>query len=91
MLGHDRRVTGRVEDAVRKSVPPGELLATPAGRGQFTVARYISDGLALLLGKKEAWTQLSWKAMEGVPDFLRPGLGSCRQRVFDAQPARQPG
>jgi len=71
MLGHDRRVTGRVEDAVRQSVPPGELLHTPTGRGRFTVARYTNDGLTLLLGKKEAWTPLPWKAMEGVPEFLR--------------------
>jgi len=64
-------MAGRVEDAVRKSVTPGELLATPTGRGQFTVARYSSDGLALLLGRKEAWTPLSWRAIEGVPEFLR--------------------
>ena len=25
----------------------------------------------LLLGTKEAWTPLPWRAMEGVPDFLR--------------------
>jgi hypothetical protein len=64
-------VTGRVENAVRGSVSPGELLATPTGRGQFKVERYTSEGLVLLLGRKEAWTPLSWHAMEGVPDFLR--------------------
>lgn len=25
----------------------------------------------LLLGKNHAWTPLPWRAMEGVPDFLR--------------------
>ena len=64
-------MTGRVEDAIRASVSPGELLATPTGRGHFTVARYTSEGLALLLGKKEAWTPLPWRAMEGIPGFLR--------------------
>jgi hypothetical protein len=64
-------VTGRVESAVRGSVSPGELLATPTGRGGFKIARYTSDGLVLLLGMKEAWTPLTWQAMEGVPDFLR--------------------
>jgi hypothetical protein len=64
-------VTGRVENAVRGSVAPGELLATPTGRGRFKVARYTSEGLVLLLGAKEAWTPLPWQAVEGVPDFLR--------------------
>jgi len=64
-------MTGRVESAIRESVSPGELLATPTGRGQFKVARYTAEGLVLLLGEKEAWTPLPWQAMEGVPDFLR--------------------
>ena len=64
-------MTGRVESAIRGSVSPGELLATPTGRGRFKVARYTSEGLVLLLGAKEAWTPLPWQAMEGVPDFLR--------------------
>jgi len=70
-LGEDRCVTGRVEHAIRGSIPLGELLATPTGRGQFKVARYTTDKLVLLLGAKEAWTPLPWQAMEGVPDFLR--------------------
>lgn len=64
-------MTGPVENAVRASVPPGELLATPTGRGRFTVKRYTTEGLVLLLGEKEAWTPLPWRALEGVPDFLR--------------------
>jgi len=70
-VGEDRRMTGRVESAVRGSVSPGEVLATPTGRGRFKVERYTSDGLVLLLGEKEAWTPLPWRAMEGVPEFLR--------------------
>jgi hypothetical protein len=69
--GHDRRVRGRVEEAVRAAVSPGDRLVTPSGRGNFTVARYTSDGLVLLLGEKEAWTPLPWRALEQVPDFLR--------------------
>ncbi|HEU5031541.1 MAG TPA: hypothetical protein VFV01_41955 [Spirillospora sp.] len=64
-------MTGRVEDAIRAAVSPGEQLATPTGRGRFTVARYTTDGLVLLLGRKEAWTPLPWGALEGVPDLLR--------------------
>jgi hypothetical protein len=52
-------------------VSPGVPLATPTGRGVFTVERYTTDGLVLLLGKKEAWTPLPWRAMEGIPEFLR--------------------
>jgi hypothetical protein len=60
-----------VEDAIRAAVSPGEQLATPTGRGRFIVARYTTDGLVLLLGRKEAWTPLPWRALEGVPDLLR--------------------
>jgi hypothetical protein len=61
----------RVEEAVRAAVSAGDRLATPSGRGHFTVARYTADGLVLLLGEKEAWTPLPWCALEQVPDFLR--------------------
>jgi hypothetical protein len=64
-------VTGPIEQAVRGAVSPGDRLATPSGRGQFTVARYTTDGLVLLLGEKEAWTPLPWQALEEVPDVLR--------------------
>jgi hypothetical protein len=70
-LDRDRSVTKRVEDAVRAAVSPGSLLLTPSGRGRFTVARYTSDGLVLLLGGREAWTPLPWRALEGLPDYLR--------------------
>jgi hypothetical protein len=64
-------VAGRVELAVRGAVSSGERLATPSGRGHFTVASYTGDVLVLLLGEKEAWTPLPWRALEQVPDFLR--------------------
>jgi hypothetical protein len=69
--GHDRIMTGPVEMAVRRAVAPGDYLATPTGRGHFTVARYTSDRLVLLLGAKEAWAPLPWSALEQVPDYLR--------------------
>jgi hypothetical protein len=64
-------VAGPVEQAVRGAISPGDPLATPSGRGHFTVARYTAEGLVLLLGEKEAWTPLPWRALEEVPDFLR--------------------
>ena len=33
--------------------------------------RYTSDGMILLLGKKEWPTLLPWPALEDLPDFLR--------------------
>ena len=50
---------------------PASASVMPAGPGGFKIARYTSEELVLLLGKKEAWTSLPWPAMEGVPDFLR--------------------
>jgi hypothetical protein len=70
-LGQDRSVAGRVESAVRTAITPGDVLATPSGRGRFTVARYTTDALVLLLGEKEAWTPLPWRALEEIPDLLR--------------------
>jgi len=35
------------------------------------MARYTTEGVVLLLGPKEAWTPLPWRALEQVPDFLR--------------------
>ena len=64
-------MTGRVEDAILAAVIPGDVLATPSGRGHFTAARYTTDALVPLLGEKEAWTPLPWRALEEIPDFLR--------------------
>ncbi len=62
---------GRVEDAVRREVLPGESLTTPSRRGRFIVARYTVDGLILLLGEKEARTPPPWRALEEIPEVLR--------------------
>ena len=64
-------MTGSVENAVHGAVSPGDLLATPSGRAQFTVAEYTARGIVLLLGEKQARTPLPWRALEQVPDFLR--------------------
>lgn len=47
-------MTGSVEHAVRRAASPRDLLATPSGRGQFTVAEYTAHGIVLLLGGKQA-------------------------------------
>ena len=65
---------GPVEDAVRAAVSPGNPLVTPSGKGRFTVARYTSEGLVLLLGEKKARTPLPCRALEDLPDYL-PGRG----------------
>jgi hypothetical protein len=69
--------SGRVEAAVRGAIPAGSRLSTPTGRGEFTLARYSGEGLVLLLGEKEAWTSLPWRALEEIPDLLR-GRGWVR-------------
>ena len=73
----DLDMAGRVEAAVRAAVPVDLPLRTPSGRGRFTVTRYTTEGLVLLLGEKEAWTPLPWRALEEVPDLLR-GRGWVR-------------
>jgi hypothetical protein len=82
-------MTGRVEAAIRDSISPGDRLATPSGRGQFTVARYTDAGLVLPLGEKEAWTPLPWKARQAalrnhaVSPWLTagPDHGACTMMV----------
>lgn len=64
-------MAGRVEGAVRAAISPGDLLATPSGRGHFRVAQYTPDELVLLLGEQEWRTPLPWQALEDLPDFLR--------------------
>jgi hypothetical protein len=44
-------------------------MPTPTGRGEFSVARYSSDGFVLLLCEKEA--PLPRQALEDVPDLIR--------------------
>jgi hypothetical protein len=70
-LGHDRSVSGNVEDAVRAAVAPGEVMVTPSGRGHFQVAHYAAEKIVLLLGETEAQTPLRWRALEEIPDYLR--------------------
>ena len=60
-----------VEAAVRHAVRAGDVLPTPTGRGQFTVAELRPDGFVLLLGPKEARTALPWASVETVPNLLR--------------------
>jgi hypothetical protein len=60
-----------VEEAIRQAVSAGDRLPTVTGRGTFVVHDLRPDGVVLLFGEKEAWTPLSWQALEGVADFLR--------------------
>jgi len=62
---------GPVERAVRKAISSGDKLHTPAQGAEFEVAKVGGNGLVLLLGKKQAWTPLSWECLEGIPGFLR--------------------
>ena len=46
-------------------------MATPTGRGEFSLAQFRSTGLVLLLGKQETRRPISWVALEEIPDLLR--------------------
>ena len=60
-FGDDRPTTERAEAAIRMAVAPGARLLTPTARGQFSVTRYTTDDLVLLLGDRQAWTPRLWK------------------------------
>lgn len=64
---------GRIETAIRSTCSPGQVLSTPTGRGQFSIAGINDDGIVLLLGAKEARTSLAWSCIEGVGTFLAAG------------------
>jgi hypothetical protein len=48
---HAHSMAGMVEDAIRRAVTPGDELATPSGRGHFSLAPFTADDLILLLGE----------------------------------------
>jgi hypothetical protein len=64
-------MAGPVEAAIRRAVAPGDQLHTPSGRGHFSIARYTSEDLVLLLGQTQATVHLPWRALEQIPDLLR--------------------
>lgn len=80
-------MAGRVEQAVRSAVSPGQRLSTPSGKGNFTVARYTADKIVLLLGDKEAWTPIPWRALEAVPEFLRGRSWVLIGSTYSTQPS----
>src|SRR5437016_12376310 len=63
--------SGPVETAIRAHINPGTRLPAPTGRATFTVHELNPTGIVFLLGPKQAWTQLSWDCLEGIPDVLR--------------------
>lgn len=79
----------RVERAIRTACHPGQVLQTPTGRGQFSIARFDDRGMVLLLGSKEAPTPLSWECLEGVTSFLSPDrwtpIGGKYETTADAE------
>lgn len=64
-------MAGKVEVAIRGAVRTGEQLCTPTGRGVFEVAPNTDECFVLLLGEGQWRTPLPWRALEGIPEFLR--------------------
>jgi hypothetical protein len=76
-------VSGRVEDAVRAAVGPGDRLPTPTGRAVFEVAEVDSERVVLLFGEKQTRTSISWSVLEGIPGYLRGRGGVLIGGVYD--------
>jgi len=64
-------MAGPVERAIRASIEPGGTLYTVSKRAPFVIQAMDEQGVVLLLGRKRAWTRLSWECLEGIPPFLR--------------------
>jgi hypothetical protein len=64
-------MAGPVERAVRASIEPGKTLYTVPKRAPFVIQVIDERGVVLLLGRKRAWTRLSWDCLESIPPFLR--------------------
>jgi hypothetical protein len=87
-LGHDHSVTGRVEEAVRAAVSPGDRLAISSERGHFIVTRYTTDGLVRLWASRGEPSES--KGLWGFCGARRgaDGLGDCVGRgIWGNRPA----
>lgn len=62
---------GPIQRAITNTIHSGDKLHTPTQGAEFEVAQVGGNGIVLLLGKKHAWTPLSWDCLEGILDFLR--------------------
>lgn len=60
-----------VQEAIQSSVRPGDVLLTPTGAATFVVDRLDGEGMSLLFGPKMTRTLLTWRCLEGVPEYLR--------------------
>jgi hypothetical protein len=69
-LGHDRLVTGRIEDAIRAAVTPGDVLATPPARGHLTSGHRTPTRLSCRRARRKRGRPLPRRALEEIPDFL---------------------
>lgn len=62
---------GPVEQAVRAKFKGGDTLYTVSNREPFTIGVIDTDGIVLMLGRKQSSAPLSWECLESVPAFLR--------------------
>lgn len=60
-----------VEAAIRSSVRPGDILPTPTDTATFEVDQLDAQGMSLLFGPRRTRTLLTWRCLEGIPDYLR--------------------
>ena len=66
---------GPVEQALRRTFSAPATLHTLGRSKPFVLRAIDSDGIVLLLGRKQARTRLPWDCLESVPLFLRSQPG----------------
>lgn len=76
---------GRVQAAATSRLAAGTRLPTPTGRGMFVVSEIKDSGIVLLLGAQRARTVIPWRALEGIPEFLRGRGWVMIGSVFDTE------
>ena len=64
------RSPGPVQRAIRASVAPGDMLATPARGARFVVERIDEAGVLLHLGRGRWPIRLTWECLEGMVPYV---------------------
>ena len=64
------RSLGPLQRAIRASLAPGDMLATPARGASFVIERIDEAGVLLHLGRGRWPIRLTWECLEGIVPYL---------------------
>lgn len=53
-----------IQDAVRRTVKPGDRLPTPSERGVFEIGELTDESIVLLFGAERTPTRIPWRLVE---------------------------